>query len=161
MSKDIVNLIPLKHLTAREAIADAIHRAVLAFDTNDQDLFQSAWTTDSPVFVRNGTSHTGLIAVTENIFGAVAKLETQHSISNIRIELDDSGNKAHMVTHMIAQHHRPGEAMDPTKKGLLGRTINHVDLVLSDESGLWRMTKWDMNITWIDGDVSIVGLPGY
>jgi hypothetical protein len=152
----------LKQLTLREAITDAIYRATHAFDTNDKDLFQSAWVKNGPIFVRNRAQvFEGLEAVMENIFDPVAKLETQHSVSNIRIELDNDAKAAHMVANMIAQHHRSGEAMDPTKKGLIGGAMNEVDLVLDDESGLWRMTKWVMNITWIDGDISIVSLPGY
>ena len=152
----------LKQLYPREAIADAIYRATLAFDTNNRDLFRSAWVKNDSIFVRNGAQvYEGLEAVMENVFESVAKLETQHSISNIRIELQEGAKTAHVITYMLAQHHRPGEAMDPTKKGLIGGTMNEVDLILDEKDGLWKMKKWAMNITWIDGDVSIVGLPGY
>jgi hypothetical protein len=57
---------------------------------------------------------------------------------------------------MIAQHHREGEAMDPSKVGLVGGATNFVSLLMDGESGLWKITKWEMNINWIQGNPSIV-----
>lgn len=151
----------LQQLNTSEAITDALYRAVLAFDTNDAKLFQSAWAKDNATFNRNGQLIKGMDAIMQNIFGVVAKLETHHCISNIRIRLEDDTKTAHMTTHMIAQHHREGEGMDPSKKGLIGGTLNTIDLVFDSEADLWKMTSWDMKITWIDGDASIVGLPGH
>lgn len=103
----------------------------------------------------------GLDAVMRDVFEHVSRLETQHTISNIRIDVDDSANTARMVTYMIAQHHREGEAMDPSKEGLIGGATNSVSLLMDGESGLWKITKWEMNISWIQGNPSIVGLPGH
>lgn len=128
--------------------------------TNDAELYKSAWVNEISSFDRNGLVYEGLDAIMENIFTPVSKLETQHMISNIRIELEDGAKTAHMVTYMLAQHYRPGEAMDPARKGLFGMTTNLVDLVLDDEDGLWKMKRWVMKINWIEGDASIVGLPG-
>ena len=151
----------LQQLGVRGAIADAIHRAVLAFDTNDSELFLSAIVKDKISFSRNDELHEGLDAVMRNVFEHVTNLETQHTISNVRIDVDESADTARMVTYMNAQHHREGEAMDPSKEGLIGGATNVVNLLMDGDSGLWKITKWKMNINWIQGDPSIVGLPSH
>lgn len=149
--------IALKQLSPREAVADAIFRITLAFDTNDTDLFKSAVDANI-IFDRNGQLVEGLDAVMQNIFTPLTKLETHHSISSVRSDFEDVANAAHAVTYMIAQHYREGEAMDPSKKGLMGGTMNHFDLALDGKTGLWKITKCVMNIKWMEGDASIVGL---
>jgi hypothetical protein len=151
--------IVLKHLSPREAIADAIYRITLGFDTNDTELFKSAVDTNI-TFDRNGQLVEGLDAVVQNIFAPLAKLETHHSISSVRTDFEDGAKAAHAVTYTIAQHYREGEAMDPSKKGLMGGTMNRFDLVLHGKTGLWKITKCVMDIKWMEGDASIVGLPG-
>ena len=106
----------LQQLDDRESIADAIHRAVSAFDTNDPELFLSAVVKDRIGFSRNDELYEGLDAVMRDVFEHVSRLEMQHTISNIRIDVDDRASTARMVTCMIAQHHREGEAMDPSKE---------------------------------------------
>jgi hypothetical protein len=149
--------IVIKHLSPREAIADAIYRITLGFDTNDTDLFKSAVDANI-IFDRNGQLVEGLDAVMQKIFTPLAKLETHHSISSVRSDFEDGMDVAHAVAYMIAQHYREGEAMDPSKKGLMGGTMNHFDLGLDGETGLWKITKCVMNIKWMEGDASIVGL---
>ena len=147
----------LKQLSPREAIADAIYRITLAFDTNDKELFKSA-VDEQIIFDRNGQVVEGVDAVMQNIFLPLSKLETHHSISSVRTDFEDGASSAHAITYVIAQHHRDGEAMDPSKKGLLGGTMNRFDLVLEGKTGLWKITKCVMDIKWMDGDASIVGM---
>ena len=148
-------------LSDREAIADVIYRVCLAFDTNDIKLFHSAVIKDKITINRDNEERIGLESVMQNVFNPVSALDTHHSISNIRIEHENGATTAHMVTYMLAQHHRKGEAMDPRKEGLIGGTTNSINVELDETDKLWKMTKWDMHINWISGDASIVGLPGY
>lgn len=147
----------LNQLSPREAVADAIYRITLGFDTNDIDLFKSA-VDDKIIFDRDGRLVEGLDAVMQNIFVPIANLQTHHSISSVRTDFEDGTNVAHAIAYMIAQHYREGEAMDPSKKGLMGGTMNHFDLALDGKTGLWKITKCTMNIKWMEGDASIVGL---
>lgn len=148
----------LKGLAEREVILDAIYRVCLGCDTNDAELFLSAFIKNDFSFARNDEVHQGREAVIQNVFTPVSKLETQHVISNVRIDVEEDADSGHAITYMTAQHHLPGEAMDPLKTGLYGGTTNFVDLV-RDDDGDWKVKKWVMRITWIQGDVSIVGLP--
>lgn len=74
-------------LSSREAITDAIYRAVVGLDTNDADLFNSALTDDG-VLDLIGWVLEGREAIGSQCFDAVSKLDTTHFITNTRINVD-------------------------------------------------------------------------
>ena len=148
--------IALTSLTPREAAIDALSRAIIGLDTKDQALFESAWSKDSPCFQRGDTVLEGMEQINKHLYETISRMETHHTISNCRVDLKEDGETAHMTTYALAQHHRAGEGMDPTKKGLLGGTTYFIDLVKEGDEGSWKMKKWVLQINWCDGDLSVV-----
>lgn len=152
----MANPITLTNLSPREAVVDALYRAVLGLDTNDAAMFESAWAKDKPTFVRGDTVWEGMETINKNLFDLVASMDTHHTVSNIRVDMKEGGSTASMTTYTLAQHHRAGEGMDPTKKGLMGGTTYFVDLVKDSGDGLWKMKKWELKLNWCDGDISVI-----
>lgn len=152
----MANPITLTNLTPREAVVDALYRAVEGLDSNDAAMFESAWAKDNPCFVRGDTVWEGMENINKNLFSLVSTMDTHHTIGNARVVIKEDGNTAYMTTYALAQHHRGGEGMDPTKKGLLGGTTYYVDLVKDSDDGLWKMKKWALKLNWCDGDLSVV-----
>lgn len=152
----------LSGLTPREAVADAMYRAIYGADTNDYNLFASAWAKDTPdsnTFTRplgNETlDMTGMTEINEKLWGPLSKLDTHHTLGNVRVDIKDDGKTAYLTTYSLAQHHRLGEGPDVEKKGMLAGTTYFVDIV-KEEDGVWRMKKWAVGINWLEGDLSIV-----
>lgn len=149
--------INLTALTPREGVADALYRAVIGLDTNDAAMFESAWDKTNARFERStGAPLVGMDAINKELFGLVSTMETHHTIGTLRVDIKDDGKTAYMTCYALAQHHRAGEGADPTKKGLLGGTTYFVDLVKDDQDGLWKMTKWVLQLNWSDGDISVI-----
>ena len=148
-----INISPL---TPREAVADALYRAILGLDTNDSKLFGSAWMKNGPTFERDSGVLDGMEAINKDLFMPLSQMDTHHTIGNVRVDIKDDGSTAYMTASALAQHHRRGEGMDPTKKGLLGGTTYLIDLVKDGDDGLWKMKKWVLKINWCDGDLSVV-----
>lgn len=69
-------------LTDREAIADTLYRAVLAFDHADEALLLSAITADISASMP-GSSANGIPEFKAAVFDRVSKLDTTHFLSNI------------------------------------------------------------------------------
>lgn len=130
--------IKVSPLTPREAVADALYRAVIGLDTNDLKMFESAFTTNA-IFQRDDIVMDGLESIKKDLFEPLMQMDTHHTIGNVRVDIDADGSKAKMTTYTLAQHHRKGEGMDSTKKGLLGGTTYFIDLIKDDGGGLWRM----------------------
>lgn len=146
--------IRISPLPPREAVIDALYRAVIGLDTKDANMFESAFTRDA-VFQRDDTLLEGLEAIDKDLYRLVTKLDTHHTIGNARVDIKENGSTAYMTAYCLAQHHRQGEAMDPTKKGLLGGTTYFIDLVMQSD-GVWKIKKWVLKINWCDGDLSVV-----
>lgn len=147
--------IKISPLEPREAAIDALYRAIIGLDTKDSAMFESAFTRDA-VFQRDETVLEGLEAINKNLYDVVTQLDTHHTVGNVRVDIKEDAQTAYMTAYCLAQHHRQGEAMDPTKKGLLGGTTYFIDLV-NQNDGLWKMTKWVLKINWCEGDLSVVG----
>ena len=149
----------LTGLTTREAISDALYRAVLGIDTNDLSLFKSA-VVDLQEFsfqMNGGAEMKGEDAIMGGMFNFVGPMATTHSISNIRIEVkDDVATTASMTANAVARHQRQGTGEDPTAPHLTAGGIYTVDLVKDSSDGLWKMKKWVLNTIWRDGDASVM-----
>lgn len=148
--------IALASLEAKDAIADALYRAVIGLDSNDRTLWESGWIKNEAVFDMNGNVMTGMDAINGNIFTHVGPLETTHMINNVRVDHKNGADQAYMTAYAIAQHYRPGEGMNPGTKGLLSGASYFIDVVKDSGDGLWKIKKWTMKLIWVDGDMSIV-----
>lgn len=158
--------ITLTSLTSREAVADALYRAVTGLDANDLSLFESAFELQDCMFDLNGTVSTGIQEIRDNVFSAVGPLDTTHFISNVRVSLTEGEGKkegeeekAYMTAYALAQHYRTGEGIDlKAERGhLMSGSMYFLDLVKSEgNEGLWRIKKWGMKIVWLDGDMGVV-----
>ncbi|KAH8432796.1 nuclear transport factor 2 family protein [Aspergillus melleus] len=143
-------------LTGRDAIADALYRCVIGFDTGDTALFDSAFLLDS-TFEINGRVLSGLPEIHTGCFDPISKLDTTHFISNIRINIEDNGTEASLTASSIAQHYRAGKGMEADQPRLLGGSLYYVDLVKREEDGgLWRIKAIKINSTWVEGDWGII-----
>lgn len=149
--------IALTSLTPREAITDALYRAVIGLDANDLALFESAWVQGKDAcFDLNGTIFDGMEAICDNVFTLIGPLDTTHTISNVRVDVKEGADAAFMTAYALAQHYRVGEGNDPASKRLLSGSIYFIDLTKDSSDGLWKVKKWTMKIIWVEGDMSIV-----
>ena len=78
----------LTGLTEREAITDAIYRAILGFDHNDVAIFNTAFIRNEEAFVfdLNGRIFNGLESGRKNILAHVGPMDTTHSMSSLSPE---------------------------------------------------------------------------
>lgn len=151
------NPIHLSSLSPREAIADTLYRCLAGLDTNDRTLFDSAWVhDDSTSFEMPGRSITGMDALNRDLFDVVGPMDSQHMISNVRINVKDGADTAWMSAYSQAVHYRPGEGKDPSSKNFTGGTVYYLDIVNDSKDGLWKIKKFRVEVLWFDGDRSVV-----
>ena len=143
-------------LTDREAIADALYRFANALDTDDGPLFDSAFVEDAS-FTVNGRTTQGLKAIHSDIFDMIAKRDTTHFVTNIRINID--GKRAKLTASTLAQHYRGETGLKPDQTSLMTGVLYWVDLV--KVGSLWKMDTMQVKPTWAEGDWDVMeGLPG-
>ncbi|CAD6586383.1 MAG: hypothetical protein ASARMPRED_002521 [Alectoria sarmentosa] len=151
----------LSSLNVREAITDAIYRCVLGLDTDDQALFDSAFTPDAS-FDLNGTVMSGLDAIHTGCYDTVSKLDTTHFISNVRVNVrggDDDGDStttASMTASALAQHYRRKQGTEAGATRLLTGSLYFLDLVKDGEDGLWKIKHWRLQLVWTEGDWGVM-----
>jgi hypothetical protein len=142
--------------TTAAAISDALLRVLIGLDTNDRKLYESAWITGGnpdQLFEMGGKS-TNI----NDLFNFIGPVDTQHLISNVRVNVEDGNtDEASVTAYAWAQHHRPGEGVQPDSKHLTSGSRYFVDVVRDSADGLWKIKKWVMTVVWLDGDRSIVG----
>ncbi|KAJ5108263.1 hypothetical protein N7456_004938 [Penicillium angulare] len=143
-------------LSGRDAVADALYRCVIGLDTADEALFKSAFTTDA-VFDINGTVMDGLEAIISQCYINIAKMDTNHFLSNIRINITDEDSKAQVTCSALAQHYRGGEGMQPGSVPLLAGSLYWVELVHDSADGLWKVKHWTLKSNWGQGDWTVFG----
>ncbi|KAL3489614.1 SnoaL-like domain-containing protein [Aspergillus germanicus] len=158
MSSNPSNALPIHlspPLSPREAIADALYRCNEGLDTNNKPLFDSSFTETATLEV-NGTASEGLAAIQTNCFNVLGRKNTTHFVSNIRINIEESGEKAVMSAYSLAQHYREGEGI--SEKGdqerLLAGNLYHLDLVKETGAaggGLWRIERFVVQSSWAEG----------
>lgn len=150
--------ITLPGLTPQEAILDAYYRMAWAFDSNNYDLFTSAWTTSpTPAFhIDEFELHcNGMEDIKTNLFDKVAQLDTQHIATNARIHLEPGAQTARMWLMCLNQHFRQGQQAVAGSARLWGGNKYMFDLV--EEEGVWKVKEWWVEMGWNEGDKSIVG----
>ncbi|KAE8392581.1 hypothetical protein BDV23DRAFT_151073 [Aspergillus alliaceus] len=142
-------------LSGRDAIADALYRCVLGLDTNDLALFDSAFT-PTATFSINGQVSEGLPAIHTDCFITIAKLDTTHFLSNIRINIADDGTKASATASALSQHYRAGKGLQPGQPRFLAGSLYYVDLVKEEANDLWKIETFKLQSTWAEGDWGVM-----
>lgn len=141
-------------LTGREAVIDAVYRALLGCDTNNRSLFESA-ITENTAFIMDHDTIQGDENIISKVFERVAKLDTTHSMTNIRVNID--GVRAVFTATALAQHRRGGTGIDPKSDQWLVGGLYLVDLVREDaDVEVWKIETWRIQKIWAIGDHSVV-----
>ncbi|KAK3622131.1 hypothetical protein LTR56_022357 [Elasticomyces elasticus] len=130
--------INLTGLTTREAITDAVYRCTLAFDTGDAKLLESASTEDAIIDL-DGMVISGLDDIRTKVLGSVGKLDTTHLATNLRIDIKS-------------------ERRNPAATRFLVGGMYFIDMIKDEKDGLWKSKHWKVQITWNEGDGSV--MPG-
>ena len=115
-------------LSDRGAIIDALYRGILGLDTNDLALFNSAFPNDARLEF-NGRAMDGVSVIRSDCFDHIYKLETTHSITNVRINISDDGSKASVSASALAQHYRAGTGKEGNAARLLTGAQYRLDLL--------------------------------
>ncbi|KAF5659330.1 hypothetical protein FDENT_13944 [Fusarium denticulatum] len=139
-------------LAEREAISDALYRAVLAFDHADEALLLSAITEDIVAEMLGSTAHR-TAEFKAAVFDRVSKLDTTHFLSNVRINIASSST-ATATCSALAQHVRSGQGTDPSSAKLTSGAFYTCDMVKVGSP--WKMKTWKANIIWLDGDSTVL-----
>ena len=156
--------ISISSLTPREAIADALYRAILGFDRNDETLLESACAGEDISFEirvdgQVAQSASGFSNIKKTVFALVGPMDTTHTLSNIRIDVKDGADTAHVATTAVAQHCPPGQGKVPDAPKLLVGGQYLVDVVKDKKDGLWKIKKWVLEVIWRQGDASVMEPP--
>ena len=160
-SAAIETQIHLRGLTEREAVMDAVFRVLQGLDDANQSLLQSAFTHDAVLDLGGTTdigtalgTHKGHAAVVDFLTANVANgMDTMHNVSNFRVDID--GDRASLTAYAIAQHYRPGEAVQPLDSKWLMMGNRYVS-TLRKEDGLWKIEYFLINTRWCDGDIGVM-----
>ena len=153
-------------LTPREAAVDSMYRLVHGLDFNDADLVRSAFVEDaifdmsglSPATGQSHAEQKGVENIINGVLSHVGPMPTSHNLSNVRVKLNDTMDQAEVMTHVIAQHFRPGEGYDATKRdyALFGSTYwADVVKVVEGDNALWKMKRFEIQVLWAEGDMSV------
>ena len=143
----------LAGITEREAIADALYRAVLAFDHNNEDLLRSAITEDGFLEFKGVMSCKGIAELKEKVYDRVSKLDTLHVLSNVRVNVE-SDSQAQVLCSAVATHCRAGQGVVPDGAKYTSGAMYLCDVVKEGE--LWKVSRWQAQVIWLQGDRSVM-----
>ena len=145
----------LTGLTEREAIADCLYRATLAFDHNDHRLFRSACSTSTPTVMQIGDQDpiVGVENIIERSVDHVGKMDTQHLVSGIRIDVRPDAKTASLTCNALNQHFRPGDGLKAEKDNLLAGSLYEMEFVKEDDG--WKIAKWVLKIIYTQGTYAV------
>ncbi|KAJ1334029.1 nuclear transport factor 2 family protein [Microdochium nivale] len=162
-------------LPDREAVADALYRCCLAWDTNDRALFATSFTSEA-VLDLNGRSTAGITEINAVCNSIIFSVDTTHLATNIRIHFPNATNTttatgeylANLTATVIAQHFEGGKGMDLTpddggvqlmnrNRHLMSGALYSGDLVRDEGDGLWKFARLSIRPNWVEGHFSVVG----
>jgi hypothetical protein len=144
----------LTALTPREAVADALYRAVLGIDSNNRELFESACLKDESMTFSAGQFNLKGWSQISDLFVTLSKVVTTHITSNIRVEVKD--DTASMTASAVAYHVKEDEAFKPEDTSYTAYNLYDIDLVKDDDDGLWKIKRWEIKALWTTGHASVV-----
>ena len=151
----------LASLTQREAIADAMYRALIGCDQNDIALFNSAWAGEEVVFEIHDDDKKvmpGLSVIRKHVLDRVGPMDTTHNVSMVRVDVKDGADTAFLIATSLAQHSPPGRGREPDgPKYTVGGQYS-IDLI-KDDAGEWKIKKCVLNVVWSQGDASLMQKP--
>ncbi|KAH8648641.1 hypothetical protein BX600DRAFT_475564 [Xylariales sp. PMI_506] len=145
-------------LIGREAVADALYRAAVAWDTNDGDLFDTTFLADG-VFEVNGRPMKGLPDIHATGLALIFSVDTTHMVTNVRVSMksaEQSPSEASLTAHVLSQHFAYGKGMEPDQKNLLSCSLYRGELA-KDVDGLWKFKHLNIKSNWVQGDWSVLG----
>ncbi|CAG5155931.1 uncharacterized protein ALTATR162_LOCUS3907 [Alternaria atra] len=152
----------LPNLTPREAVADTLHRCILGLDSNNRPLVESACLKSTEMTFTYGPSGnqatlTGWDAISP-MFDRVFSLITTHTVSNIRIELeDDSASAARMTAHVISYHVREEEAFVEADTSYTASSLYDIEVIKDNiDQRLWKIKTWKATMLWTTGDIKVL-----
>ena len=147
----------LASLSDRLEVVDALYRFGAGQDLHDEALFASAFDdgdaaldfvqpakllgVELPVF-------RGKPQIVASIMAAVARLDTTHTVTNPRVQLE--GDAAELFALVEAQHLPRGDH----SRHLLLKNIYRVKLRRHDEG--WRITHLHIHTVWKSGDPQVL-----
>ncbi|GIZ49367.1 hypothetical protein CKM354_001239700 [Cercospora kikuchii] len=144
-------------LSDREAVADTLSRFCLGMDTNDVELFDSAFTTDA-FWDLSGKKVHGLEAIhKECYYYNIVRLDTTHMVSNVRVHIEENGTEASMTCLYVAWHWPGGMGMHPDSHRFTTGGQYYFDVVKDNASGLWKAKTFRMKKQWSEGDIAVMG----
>lgn len=149
---------PLASLSPREAVTDAVYRALIGCDRNDVPIFVSAWAGEDVAFEVHDSDKkviSGLSTIRKAVFDRVGPMDTTHSITNVRVDVKDAADTAFLTATAMAQHCPPGRGREPDGPKYLVGSQYSIDLV-KDEADGWKIKKWVLSVTWTQGDASLM-----
>lgn len=149
----------LPSLTPREAVADALQRVLMAFDRNDKEMFESAFSGEVVLEIRDGglpDATYDLASLREELLNFIGSLDTTHMISNMRVYLEDNATSASMSAFVLATHCPRGRGKDAKGPKYTVAEDHLIDLEKSYQDGLWKIKKWDLDVIWRNGDGTIM-----
>ena len=145
----------LTGLTDREGVIDAVYRAVTSFDRKDEALLRSAFTSDTVLTFSQGTID-GIEALVGQLFKHfVARLETTHTISAMRVHIAPDGTTASATCNSVAMHILAGQGREPDHAYYQGGALSDFEMI-KDTDGLWKIKKWLLQSVWSAGDRAAV-----
>ncbi|EAW17020.1 nuclear transport factor 2 family protein [Aspergillus fischeri NRRL 181] len=139
----------------REAISDAMYRCLWGFDTADAALFASSFAADC-VFDLNGNVMHGLEEIKAKCFDPIAKLDTTHFLTNVRVNYVEGESNAVGTSCGLAQHYAPGQGLQDGSKSLLVGSLYWYEFIKDESDGLWKIKHWRIKSVWSEGDWSIL-----
>lgn len=148
----------LSGLTPREAITDAIYRAVTAYDRADETLLRSSAVTDITfTLVGMGDPVSGIDNVIAGNFAHVSQMDTTHSLSEIRIDVAAGAHEARATLNAVAMHCSKGQGVVPGHKFYQVGSLYDLELVLDEkDGGIWKVKNWVLTPVWTSGDPSVM-----
>ena len=81
---------------------------------------------------------------------------TTHTISNIRIQLEDGADTASMTAHAMAYHIRSEDAFKSEDTSYTASNLYDIELVRDKGDGLWKIKRWEIRMMWTVGDRGVI-----
>ena len=149
----------LANLTPTEQVIDTLYRCVNSLDVPDIALLESSLHKDA-VWIFTGIegmpTMNGLDEIRANCYDRVSRLDTLHHLSNFRVKIDPDGKSAALTCGSVARHMRPGTGTTLGSPHYTSGAIYNVDLTSDGPDGLWKITRFVLNLVWVEGDQSVM-----
>ena len=146
----------LSGLSTREQIVDAVHRACLGLDSNNQVLWESAWTADPDVSLEFGDHKlVGLEMMNKYCFNHIGPMTTQHLLTSVRVDVAEGASVAYITTNALNQHFPAGQGLEPHAEHMLAGSLYDIQAI-KEASGEWKIKKWVATVLWRQGNPAIM-----